>query len=854
MSISENINIYTLGTIKNLQGAITIFDNSPTGTLGVVSELNPDALAVTGSYSVLANFTCPAYQGSVNTAKIKFTTQKSAIYDSIGNLAAFAAVLTKSELNDLQAEKELNGLDANDYVIFTQDDPQSEYRIGDRALYDGQPVPALDAWTRIPAGEQINVPIIPESPVSSTGLILQGHRVANDPNPVSTPSNWYSMLKTEAFRYYDIGTSNFHDLDITNIVKEITNIPTYQKNNKVSIIFEVTGIDGNYLFDIGRNANYWKFEVDFNPVAPFQVENLQVESLYRALDISWEAPSDDGGSPIIGYNYQYKEESDTDWTDTNGTNASTTAVTIEGLDPATYYFIRVRAVNSIGSSEWNTTPIPYAPNNNAPVPIGSLDFNSANPIRVRIRRDYSATWDAADPVLAIGEPGYVLDTHYLKVGDGITSWTGLNTIEVPDSTINFPTPPDVFLGIKDDRSAGNNAITCNLSQLIPLTIEAKSGIKAEYDDIYKAVTLSLESTFDPIHSGSVVNPQSSGSPGEVKYDNERIFICVADDLWKRVLQEQPWFNIVPLAVGDNGGQYPSNTEILAGGDTIEVQSDGDPYPAKAGTPLVNDGVTPRGGFLGGYLPAFQNYNFVILYKGGESTSDPQTITENPLAVTVNGVVIKSSKFSGDIDIFPPPVGFQYDKYFWKNYFGFDACTGHVAADLVYVYYGGGFVPNCWNTNKFYESNSYFNDTNYVGDHIRHTDGHSKIVGIAFDGYPIYGPFGYNDPLNTNGAVRRMESGYRKILTDAHRPTNYKYSNAYVINDITYTLLPGAFIQDYEYNSTYGHLDEYNGRYCKTPDYPNGTYAYFLTFSDDNLLYPAYPYIIGTSTREQRSVL
>ena len=29
----------------------------------------------------------------------------------------------------------------------------------------------------------------------------------------------------------------------------------------------------------------------------------------------------------------------------------------------------------------------------------------------------------------------------------------------------------------------------------------------------------------------------------------------------------------------------------------------------------------------------------------------------------------------------------------------------------------------------------------------------------------------------------------------------------------------------------GDLDEHNGRYCVTPDFPNGVYAYFATISD-----------------------
>lgn len=43
----------------------------------------------------------------------------------------------------------------------------------------------------------------------------------------------------------------------------------------------------------------------------------------------------------------------------------------------------------------------------------------------RIRRDTAANWTAANPVLALGEPGVETDTRFVKYGDGSTPWTQL---------------------------------------------------------------------------------------------------------------------------------------------------------------------------------------------------------------------------------------------------------------------------------------------------------------------------------------------------------------------------------------------------------------------------------------------
>ena len=53
---------------------------------------------------------------------------------------------------------------------------------------------------------------------------------------------------------------------------------------------------------------------------------------------------------------------------------------------------------------------------------------------------------------------------------------------------------------------------------------------------------------------------------------------------------------------------------------------------------------------------------------------------------------------------------------------------------------------------------------------------------------------------------------------------------------------GDLISDYIYDSSVGTLDEHNGKFAVTPEYPNGTYAYFMT--EDGSGNPVYPYAIG----------
>jgi hypothetical protein len=117
--------------------------------------------------------------------------------------------------------------------------------------------------------------------------------------------------------------------------------------------------------------------------------------------------------------------------------------------------------------------------------------------------------------------------------------------------------------------------------------------------------------------------------------------------------------------------------------------------------------------------------------------------------------------------------------------------------------------------------------------------HSPIIGWAYDGNPIYGPYGFSN--GNSGPIRLMRSSY-----------TLKYTNAQGRFDGPRNYPLGTFIEDYQFTGS-GDLDEFNGRYCITPEFPNGVYAYFSTFSEGNppssgqfarYKVPQFPYVIG----------
>ena len=121
--------------------------------------------------------------------------------------------------------------------------------------------------------------------------------------------------------------------------------------------------------------------------------------------------------------------------------------------------------------------------------------------------------------------------------------------------------------------------------------------------------------------------------------------------------------------------------------------------------------------------------------------------------------------------------------------------------------------------------------------------HAPLIGYAYDGFPIYGAYGFANADGTGG-VTRMLSGYQ-LRNITERTTKPDGSASDLGPDVGGDYFLGYFREDYEYvanASDQSVLDVHNGRFCVTPEYPNGTYAYFATVNADWT--SAYPYAVG----------
>ncbi len=122
------------------------------------------------------------------------------------------------------------------------------------------------------------------------------------------------------------------------------------------------------------------------------------------------------------------------------------------------------------------------------------------------------------------------------------------------------------------------------------------------------------------------------------------------------------------------------------------------------------------------------------------------------------------------------------------------------------------------------------------------DRHSPIIGYAFDGFPVYGPFAFANS-DGSGGIRRMRSSYRlrNITVRQTLPDGSQLPASQYGPDVSQRAL-GTYVEDFEFVTGLGDLDAYNGRVAVTPEYPRGTFAYFATTDEQGQ--NVYPYLVG----------
>lgn len=300
----------------------------------------------------------------------------------------------------------------------------------------------------------------------------------------------------------------------------------------------------------------------------------------------------------------------------------------------------------------------------------------------------------------------------------------------------------------------------------------------------------------------------------------------------------------------NGNPTPISNSILVNCQSVQYSPNW-AYITATGIPGY---VT--GPFLDGNPSQAQNQNaiFKVPLNPTQNTGTPTSTTMGNIGVFINGVALfdyrdgvswntSANALCGGPGNPPCPGGPAANMPWNRDAVvaereGFDCSKGH---------------PAMGNYHHHQNPSAFKLDLNvlsticdiYDADGLYAIDStmHSPLLGFAYDGFPIYGAYGFKNADGTGG-ITRIKSGYqlRNITDRTVWADGTDVDDGPAIN-ATYPL--GYFREDYEFISHPGEeefLDEHNGRFCVTPEYPQGIYCYFATV-DENWN-SAYPYVVG----------
>jgi hypothetical protein len=239
----------------------------------------------------------------------------------------------------------------------------------------------------------------------------------------------------------------------------------------------------------------------------------------------------------------------------------------------------------------------------------------------------------------------------------------------------------------------------------------------------------------------------------------------------------------PVLGIDATGPYVIDDEITGSRVRVTV-ADGVRTIESNGLPDHETGEFPNSANPNSISPQVQRFEF---------PADPEAAARKtffnlpqPFGVAINGIVIDpyaAEFFEGDRD-------WQYEARGGIP-LGIDDWLAHVQPDGTYHYHG---IPDLYLTNE--------------------EGRHGPLFGWAGDGFPIYLRSGYVEAENPSSGVTVLASSYRLREGERDGGPGGPYD--------------GTFVQDYEYVPGSGDLDECNGRFGITPQFPGGTYYYVLT--------------------------
>ena len=199
------------------------------------------------------------------------------------------------------------------------------------------------SWSDSARDQPLGVPAAPERPALTPGnqeLHVSWDAPGDDGGaPISSYDVQYSSNHGSTWNQRDVS------IDLQNLQATITSL---QNNTIYHVQVRARNSQGDGAWSVaalGQPAGL--------PAAPTRVT---LTPRHNQLEVSWNRPFDDGGTPIIDYDIQYSSDRGATWQPWHGSSESENLMAnISGLNNGTAYVVRVRARNGQGYGQWSAS-------------------------------------------------------------------------------------------------------------------------------------------------------------------------------------------------------------------------------------------------------------------------------------------------------------------------------------------------------------------------------------------------------------------------------------------------------------------------------------------------------------------
>ncbi|MDE1829726.1 MAG: fibronectin type III domain-containing protein [Thaumarchaeota archaeon] len=236
------------------------------------------------------------------------------------------------------------------------------------------------------------------------------------------------------------------------------------------------------------------------PQSPTDLTATAASSSQIAL--SWTAPSNNGGSSIIGYKIERSTDSGTTWsTVTSGTGSASTTYSDTGLSSSTTYTYRVSAINAVGTS---------LPSNTASATTQGTGTGSAGSIVLTGIQSTSGTVSSSPYQFTIANVNAGTGSNNLLVvgvaanNDDVGSIT-FEGAQLTKAISSFNNNDAEFWYLKNPSGTGNVVVTMKGATAATIGVYALSGVD-QTSPIATSTANHNSSPSNPTISITTINP------------------------------------------------------------------------------------------------------------------------------------------------------------------------------------------------------------------------------------------------------------------------------------------------------------------------------------------------------------